>query len=112
MKNVIDSWINTNQNCRTINDYEVQLYKGKVNLNHNRTVKVNLIKYFKALKWLEMNGQYVCPCSMVSTVKNVLHLLIDVKSKSHFTICLINGLGANLIASVKDKFSKMVKHIK
>lgn len=74
-------------------------------------VKKNLIKYFKALKWLEINGQYVCPCSMISTIKNVLHLLIDVKSKSHFIICLVNGLAANLIASIKDKFLKMVWHV-
>lgn len=67
------------------------------------------MKYFKAVKWLEINGQFVCPCSMISTVKNVLHLLTDVKSKSHFIICLINGLGANLIASNRDKFTKMVK---
>lgn len=63
------------------------------------------------MKWLEINGQFVCPCSMISTVKNILHLLTDVKSKSHFIICLINGLGANLIASIKDKFLKMVKHM-
>jgi len=67
------------------------------------------MKYFKAVKWLEINGQLVCPCSMISTVKNVLYLLSDVKSKSHFIICLISGLGANLIASNKDKFTKMVK---
>jgi len=29
MKNVIDSWINTFPNSSIINDYEVQLYKGK-----------------------------------------------------------------------------------
>lgn len=67
------------------------------------------IQIFKALKWLENNGQYVCPCSMISSVKNVLNLLIDVKSKMHFIICLINGLGANLTTSHREKFSRMVK---
>lgn len=43
MKNVIDSWINTYQSSRVINDYEVQLYKGKLNLNYCCTIKVNII---------------------------------------------------------------------
>lgn len=67
--------------------------------------------YFKVLKWLEINGQYVCPCSMISTLKNALQLIIGVKSKSHFTICLVNGLGANLTPPSRDKFIKMVKCI-
>lgn len=74
--------------------------------------KVYLIEYFfQALKWLEINGQYVCPCSTISTVKNFLHLLTDVKSKSRFTVCLINGLGANLTTSHRDTFFKMVSHL-
>lgn len=60
---------------------------------------------------MEMNGQYVCPCSTISTVKNILYILKDVKSKSHFTVCLINGLGANLTTSHRNKFSKMVNYV-
>ncbi|XP_060838419.1 cytoplasmic dynein 2 heavy chain 1 [Rhopalosiphum padi] len=88
INNVIDSWINTFPNSNIVKDYEPQLYK--------------------AMKWLEINGQLVSSCSTISTVKNVLHLLTDVKSKSHFMICLINGLGANLITSHRDKFTTMV----
>jgi hypothetical protein len=97
--------------CNVIKEYEVQLYKGKYNLILFFLNKPKLINYFKAIKWVEMNSQYVCPCSTISTVKNILHILQGVESKSHFVVCLINGLGANFNSSQRDKFSKMVKHL-
>lgn len=70
-----------------------------------------MFEYFEALKWLETDGQRVCPCSTISTVKNALYLLNDVKSKLHFAVCLINGLGANLTACRREIFSKTVNKV-
>lgn len=115
IKNIIHSWITMFPDRTVINDYEVQLYKGKFQKSYfSIDYYVNFILNIvisEALKWLEINGQQVCPCSMISTIKNVLHLLTDVKTKSHFTISLINGLGANLATSHRNKFLKMVRHL-
>ncbi|XP_050420010.1 cytoplasmic dynein 2 heavy chain 1 [Adelges cooleyi] len=88
IQNVVDSWVKASPSNTVLNDYGHYFYE--------------------ALKWLTKNGQYVSGCSVVSTVNNFLHLLTDVKSKSQFTVCLVNGLGANLTTPLKDKFSKII----
>ncbi|XP_050526495.1 cytoplasmic dynein 2 heavy chain 1 isoform X2 [Daktulosphaira vitifoliae] len=88
IQHIVDSWIKISPNSMILKEYE---------------------QYFNnALKWLEKNGQYICNCSIVSTMKNFFYILSDVKTKSHLAMCLINGLGANMTLLTKEKFTKMV----
>ena len=46
--------------------------------------------------------------SLVGVVMNGLSHFYQVRSRTHFSVCLIRGLGGNLIESAREAFAKEV----
>ena len=54
-------------------------------------------------------NDFVVDTSLVGVVMNGLSHFYQVRSKTHFAVCLMRGLGGNLVESAREAFAKEVK---
>ena len=64
--------------------------------------------FFQALEWVLKAGEAQVDTTLVGWVLNGLSHLHDVKSKAHFGLALIRGLGGNLPDQTKAEFAREV----
>ncbi|XP_068211563.1 cytoplasmic dynein 2 heavy chain 1 [Palaemon carinicauda] len=64
--------------------------------------------FFQALEWVLKAGEAQVETTLVGWVLNGLSHLHDVKSKAHFALALIRGLGGNLPDQTKADFAREV----
>ncbi|CAH0388994.1 unnamed protein product [Bemisia tabaci] len=66
-------------------------------------------QYFQqAVSWIQTSGEMAVKCSLITVVKTFLSQLTDVKTRSHFAVAMVNGLGAVLTLSSRNEFAKQV----
>ncbi|CAB3367864.1 Hypothetical predicted protein [Cloeon dipterum] len=64
--------------------------------------------FFKAVDWIRENSEFVVAWSTIGMVRTGLSQMIGIKSKSHFTVALIKGLGSNLTETSRLAFATQV----
>uniref|UniRef100_A0A6P7FU93 Cytoplasmic dynein 2 heavy chain 1 n=1 Tax=Diabrotica virgifera virgifera TaxID=50390 RepID=A0A6P7FU93_DIAVI len=61
-----------------------------------------------AVDWITKNAEITLPCSTTAVALTGLSQLIDVYSRAHFTVALINGLGNQLQYDFKEIFAQQI----
>ncbi|XP_074038391.1 dynein cytoplasmic heavy chain beethoven [Leptinotarsa decemlineata] len=64
--------------------------------------------FLRAVNWIVRDGDINIPCSRLAIAKTGLTQLADVRSKAHFSVALINGLGQQLQDDFKELFAQQV----
>lgn len=66
---------------------------------------------FKAVDWINREGELTIPCSQVAIARTGLSQLKGVRNKSQFTANLVNSLVGVLMQDFKEPFAQQVRSV-